>query len=230
MSNLSNPNITNIYTIEISLGQTAVLNSRQRYDVLRFFSDIGGVFEIFLVLAGIFVFPYSEYSFILKAGKKLFQAKTKNRDLFPHSNQYDELIMSDPESADPGNETKTYRTFRLTKRQRCCFYMYLNCRYLFKCCTCCACVRKYNQFFRLYGKTQSKFDNDVDIVSLVRSLFELRYLINDHLKISKYHLKEGIQKQNTINIDNDRSHSLEKENETISNELDEFDNLQSFPQ
>ena len=63
-------------------------------------------------------------------------------------------------------------------------------------------------------------------------MFELRYLINDHFKISKSYLHEGVQKHNTINLDHDWNNSNEGgviESIEYSDDLDEFHNLASGP-
>ena len=41
-------------------------------------SDIGGVTELFIFLFGMFLYPLSENSFLLKAMKKLYTARTKD--------------------------------------------------------------------------------------------------------------------------------------------------------
>ena len=44
--------------------------------------DIGGVLEVFTMFFGFFVFPLAEHKFIKKAIKKLYFAKTENKNLF----------------------------------------------------------------------------------------------------------------------------------------------------
>ena len=43
--------------------------------------DLGGVFEILVLIFGFFVNPISEHSFTMKALEKLYLAKTKQTDL-----------------------------------------------------------------------------------------------------------------------------------------------------
>jgi hypothetical protein len=44
--------------------------------------DLGGVKELIVLIFGIFLLPISEHSFILKAAKFLFIARTSNTNLF----------------------------------------------------------------------------------------------------------------------------------------------------
>ena len=46
-------------------------NTREVYNVLDLLSDLGGVLEIISLVLGVFILPISEFSFILKAAKRL---------------------------------------------------------------------------------------------------------------------------------------------------------------
>tara|TARA_B110000285_G_C14885805_1_gene496111 strand:- start:518 stop:790 length:273 start_codon:yes stop_codon:yes gene_type:complete len=49
--------------------------------------DLGGVKELIILSFGWFLFPMSEHSFIMKAAKHLFLARTSNKEIFtknPH--------------------------------------------------------------------------------------------------------------------------------------------------
>lgn len=49
---------------------------------MDFIGDIGGVSEVFIFMLGIFIIPFSKFSFVLKAVQKLFLAKTKDGNIF----------------------------------------------------------------------------------------------------------------------------------------------------
>ena len=49
--------------------------------MLDLLGDLGGVCEVIVGVLGIFLFPVSEHSFIIKASKIVFLAKT-NKDIF----------------------------------------------------------------------------------------------------------------------------------------------------
>ena len=44
--------------------------------------DLGGITEILCFMLGIFLFPISEFSFIMSAAKKMFFVRTKDETLF----------------------------------------------------------------------------------------------------------------------------------------------------
>ena len=58
------------------------MHTRYVYNILDFLGDIGGVTQVFTVMAGVFVMPISYFSFIMKATKKLFLVRTAEQDLF----------------------------------------------------------------------------------------------------------------------------------------------------
>ena len=56
-----------IYRSEFDMSIHAIEHERTVYGVLDLFGDVGGILEIFVLLFGIFVFPYSEHSFKLSS-------------------------------------------------------------------------------------------------------------------------------------------------------------------
>jgi hypothetical protein len=58
--------------------------------LLDLLGDLGGVTEVIMIVFGLIIFPVSEHSFIIKAVKKLYMAKTKNDKLFKLSKSYQE--------------------------------------------------------------------------------------------------------------------------------------------
>ena len=57
-------------------------HSREVYNLLDLMGDLGGIIEVLIFGCSFFVTPISEHSFILKALKKLFLAKTVHKELF----------------------------------------------------------------------------------------------------------------------------------------------------
>jgi len=54
------------------------------YNVLDLLGDLGGVLEIITLIIGFFIYPVSEFSFILKAAKRLYLVRT-NDDKLMHA-------------------------------------------------------------------------------------------------------------------------------------------------
>jgi hypothetical protein len=71
-----------MYNIVLLLGQTGVGHSRRKYGLFDLLGDLGGVLEVIMIVFGIFLFPISEHSFMLKAANKLFFARTNRDDVF----------------------------------------------------------------------------------------------------------------------------------------------------
>ena len=57
-------------------------HQRKIYNLLDLLGDLGGVTEVIMICFGIFIYPISEHSFVIKALKKVYMAKTNDRDLF----------------------------------------------------------------------------------------------------------------------------------------------------
>lgn len=54
---------------------------------MDFISDIGGVFEIMIVVVGILIYPLSKQAFVLKMVKLLYRVRTSDRLLLSRSDQ-----------------------------------------------------------------------------------------------------------------------------------------------
>jgi hypothetical protein len=59
-----------------------VYHSRKVFGWFDLLGKLGGITNVMMILFGFFLFPISEHSFVLKAAKKLFIARTKKKDLF----------------------------------------------------------------------------------------------------------------------------------------------------
>ena len=59
----------------ISLSSLTIEDTREVYSFLDFLGDIGGIFDILVLVVGYFINPVSEFSFTLKAIKVLYHAK-----------------------------------------------------------------------------------------------------------------------------------------------------------
>lgn len=62
--------------------QIAVGHERAIYSLLDLLGDLGGVTEVMMIVFCFLLLPISEHSFIVKAMKKLYIARTRETDLF----------------------------------------------------------------------------------------------------------------------------------------------------
>ena len=60
-------------------------HSRHSYALFDLFGDFGGLMEIFFIIGGLVTSKYAEHSFLLKAFRKLYFARTKHKDIFSKS-------------------------------------------------------------------------------------------------------------------------------------------------
>lgn len=59
-----------------------IIHVREGYDVFGLLGNLGGITQIFYLLFGIMLYPYSEHSFLIKAMKKLYYARTRDNEIF----------------------------------------------------------------------------------------------------------------------------------------------------
>jgi hypothetical protein len=57
-------------------------HSRRVFGWFDLLGRLGGITNVMMILFGIFVYPISNHSYILKAAKKLFIARVKDKDMF----------------------------------------------------------------------------------------------------------------------------------------------------
>ena len=63
------------------LSSISKMHERKVYSFLELIGDLGGVLEILLLIFGIFINPISEFSFYMKAIKKMFLIRTQDRTM-----------------------------------------------------------------------------------------------------------------------------------------------------
>ena len=63
--------------------QPEIINhSRRVFGWFDLLGKLGGITHVMMIIFGVFLFPISEHSFVLKAAKKLWIARTKDPNLF----------------------------------------------------------------------------------------------------------------------------------------------------
>ena len=65
-----------VLQLNIFLDDKSTVIKREIYNALDLLGDLGGIRDIVIVILGIFLFPYSEFSYNLKALRKLFLVET----------------------------------------------------------------------------------------------------------------------------------------------------------
>ena len=70
------------YEIDIFMSQNGVNHKRRVYNMIDFMGDIGGLLEISMIIFGVILFPISYHSFVLRAAKRMFFARTRDGSIF----------------------------------------------------------------------------------------------------------------------------------------------------
>ena len=82
---------------------------------------LGGITNVMMLLFGFFLFGISEHSFILKASKKLFIARTKDETLFKEDPKVDIGIR--PLSRGAMQELEQHRAIKLSTKDSVLLYL-----------------------------------------------------------------------------------------------------------
>ena len=64
-----------------------MFHKREVFNLLDLVGELGGVIEVFIIIFGVLLYPISQFSFILKATKMLFLARSQDKKLFKKKNK-----------------------------------------------------------------------------------------------------------------------------------------------
>lgn len=65
-----------------------VFHERKCFDVMMVLGSLGGIGNIMIIIFGAIFFPISKHSFLMKAFKKFYFARTKDQTLFPQLGEF----------------------------------------------------------------------------------------------------------------------------------------------
>jgi hypothetical protein len=82
---LSDPN--KLFINKHFLSSATQMNTRIIFGWFDLLGKLGGITNVMMLLFGFFLFSLSEHSYILKASKKLFIARTKDKNLFKNDDR-----------------------------------------------------------------------------------------------------------------------------------------------
>lgn len=141
-------------------------HARSIYGWIDLLGDLGGVTEVIMICFGFILFPISEFSFILKASKKFYLARTKMNDLF---------------TVNPGvlkeysKDFKNDRYIQLRVGDK--FKLYLSNLIYFPG----AFFKNKEKLTKLYQTTSDKLESELNIVKIIRSIRDLKILMKSSL-------------------------------------------------
>ena len=70
-----------IMNVSLMFSEIETKHVREVYDFFGLIGDLGGISELFVLILGIFVFRYSEFSYNLKALEKLYLVNSKDPNI-----------------------------------------------------------------------------------------------------------------------------------------------------
>jgi hypothetical protein len=70
---------------QVFLTDEALHHERNVFNTVDLLGELGGIIEIFIIIFGIIIFPFSKQSFVQTAIRLLFKARTNDQYLFKKS-------------------------------------------------------------------------------------------------------------------------------------------------
>ena len=210
-----------LFSTTLYIDTQAINHKRDIYNLLDLLGDLGGVTEVIMICLGIFINPVSEHSFIIKASKTIFLARSKNKNLFKLNKKYQDLEQQrkycgmDPEKI-PENlkeqidmhqhiHVEFWQSLRLFIRN------YVTERFPNCSCKCCGIkAGKKTDLQKIFYEGKERLEKEFDVVNLIDEMQNFRILYRTYL-VSTY--REMCINNNKINILNVES------SEEISDQL-----------
>lgn len=106
-----------------------------------------------MILFGFLIFPISEHSFVLKAAKLLFIARTRDPDMFAHDARQNIEVKA---STSKGRkELELHRAIKIRQKDNICLYLSMRMGSLFPT----FCWKNKTKFQKLYKLTREKIED-----------------------------------------------------------------------
>jgi len=107
-----------LFNYEVSLSELETEQSRKIFGWLDLLGKLGGITNVCMMLFGFFLFPISEHSYIIKAAKKLFIARTRDGSIFKKDPR--QKIKIDALSSKSQKELDLHHAIKLRKKDSLC--------------------------------------------------------------------------------------------------------------
>lgn len=185
---------------------------------------LGGITNVIMLLFSGFIGPINEHSFVLKAANKLYFARTKENTIF--LNQPDPKGRIETKSKSTKRELGYHRVIMVKKIDN--FLLYLTHR-LGSCgCMLKLCWKRQRKFNKLYKETQNRLKSSLNVIKIIRSLRDLKILMNNsllnpelknylrHAEKNLIDLEDTSQIQDEFEYENSESQEAEVEDVQIS--------------
>ena len=146
---------------EMHIGIDSQLNEFERevYNLIDLLGDLGGVLEILVMICGVFLFPVSEFKFILKAFELLYIAKSSDSNLF--KDKTNEKV-----------DKKDYHPIKLSSRDMASLFCSLRAPSFAP--SFCSTKLEYK---KLYKKGLKKIDKEFQLEKILKNLRNLKIIV-----------------------------------------------------
>lgn len=158
-----------IYSQNIFLSDEGKHHMREVYHTIDVIGDIGGIFEFTMVLFGFFMFPISNFSFVLQASRSMYFARTKDNSLFEKAidkelieklQKFEQLPLDATFKEE--KEIKKHHIIRVSMANKVKLYFSRLTSGI-----CFLCWRKRDKFHRLYQESDKKIAHALDVVKII---------------------------------------------------------------
>ena len=161
-----------------------VSHKRATYDLVGLLGDMGGIQGILISLLGVLVVPVSAHSFNVKAARKLFMARSSKKGLFEEvpDEKKGKLLDEEMISTQSRKMQKEIRKHFIPKISLYDSIMLFFSTWFGRCCGsldifCCnPCFPKRKKLEKLYDATIDRFEDETNIVKLIKGLRDLKVL------------------------------------------------------
>ena len=145
-----------LYQSEFEMSVQEIEHERKVYGILDLFGDVGGILDIFILLFGIFIFPYSEHSFKLSSAREFFMAKTRDNALFKGGNPNFEKFPN-------------YKSVKINVLQS--IKVFFGLKFGLSCSS------RQRKLVNFFEESAERFDKNLDLVNLIKLINGLKFLL-----------------------------------------------------
>lgn len=200
---------SNFFSTQLQLTPFGHKHIRKLYSLFDLLTDLGGVAELLVILFGIIIFPFSEFSFNIKAIQKLFYVRTRNDDFIMLCDRHTDNNMNESMNLpkDSVKEINLHKTIKLKNRDMCRLFFQRGLS------SCCKAVLQKSRLTSMYEQGQEKLNENLDIIRVVEKLNQYEILMMNTQMISqqtKYLIDHA--RQNQIYLESEENEQLDTHN------------------
>jgi hypothetical protein len=200
--------------VQIFLDNTQIDHERTIYNFLDLVGDLGGVMEIFTLALGIFIFPLSEFSFLLKAISILYLARTEDQGLLEEmeprnkhgkqkSKNLKEGVPETLKGTSAAKEAGLHKPIKLSFGNS----IYLFFLSKFERCSCCLKygAKRTGKMLKLFIEGSERLERELNVERILKILRDVKLVMKLNLD-KKYTEKKFVvnhSRQNVIDLDSD---------------------------